>query len=498
MKKLSAYGLALVGAACASIIVPSSAVFAADTGVGNGSNSVQVCSEDEFNEALANDQVNYIKLCDDWSADYASFYYRNNINRDITIDGNNKTIDTLDIANSKETVIQNIESGDLILANANNVKVSNSVIGSLLSGGVEESKQKLTISDSKISRVRLYGVDLILEGKISISSPKQKWGIRGINIDGPAIMLMAHDNHDLDSSLDASKATITSSVEGKYRPTILYYGVKGVAANKEVTAPANIKLNQKKDMWRLDYKYDDALSKQYAEYGGGGAEEAVYLQNSAASAKNMKVKSVSRMAVVSDRLIYDFPMIVEKSESGEDTDALDRAQKAVQYSAYAYYIDNKYNNVDADEMNQEDISFSNIAYVRGSDQTDVPDAQYLYNVYQATQAKEKTASDAKNNSQDIIDAITKALASRLGNSEIKPDSASGASRANTQSDGVNDDMDNNVDNNTQNSKANGNVGVPNAGAKGKVLTTLAVIVLVCSSVVYVATSPKVRRILRKH
>ena len=492
MKKLSVYGLALVGAACASIIVPSSVVFAADTESANGSNSVQVCSEDEFNEALANDQVNYIKLCDGWSDDYGDIGSVNNINRNITIDGNNKTINALHIANSKETVIQNIESGDLAIANANNVKVSNSVIGFLLSGGVEESKQKLTISDSKISRVRLYGVDLILEGKISISRPKQKWSVR--ETDGPAIMLAAHDNHDLDSSLDASKATITSSVEGKYRPTILYYGVKGVAANKEVTAPANIKLNQKKDMWRLDYKYDDALSKQYAEYGGGGV---TYRQQSAASARTMEVKSVGPMRSIS-RLIYDFPMIVEKSESSEDTDALDRAQKAVQYSAYAYYIDNKYNNVDADEMNQEDISFSNIAYVRGSDQTDVPDAQYLYNVYQATQAKEKTASDAKNNSQDIIDAITKALASRLGNSEIKPDSASGASRANTQSDGVNDDMDNNVDNNTQNSKANGNVGVPNAGAKGKVLTTLAVIVLVCSSVVYVATSPKVRRILRKH
>lgn len=246
MKKLSVYGLALVGAACASIIVPSSVVFAADTESANGSNSVQVCSEDEFNEALANDQVNYIKLCDSWSDYYASFYPQNDINRNITIDGNNKTIDTLDIANSKETVIQNIESMYLSIASANNAKVSNSVIGSLDSGGIEKSKQNLTISDSKISRVRLYGVDLILEGKISISSPKQKWGIRGT--DGPAIMLMAHDNHDSDSSLDASKATITSSVEGKYRPTILYYGVKGVAANKEVTAPANIKLNQKKDM----------------------------------------------------------------------------------------------------------------------------------------------------------------------------------------------------------------------------------------------------------
>lgn len=492
MKKLSVYGLALVGAACASIIVPSSVVFAADTESANGSNSVQVCSEDEFNEALANDQVNYIKLCDSWSDYYASFYPQNDINRNITIDGNNKTINALYIANSKETVIQNIESGDLGLASANNAKVSNSVIGSLDSYGVEKSKQKLTISDSKISRVRLYGVDLILEGKISISSPKQKWGIRGT--DGPAIMLMAHDNHDFDSSLDASKATITSSVEGKYRPTILYYGVKGVAANKEVTAPANIKLNQKKDMWRLDYKYDDALSKQYAKHSGGGA---VYDQNFVASAKIMKVGSASPMRAISYST-YDFPRIVEEGKPNEDTDALDRAQKAVQYSAYAYYIDNKYNNVDADEMNQEDISFSNIAYVRGSDQTDVPDAQYLYNVYQTTQEKEKTTSDAKNNSQDIIDAITKALASRLGNNEIKPGSASGASRANTQSDGVNDDVDNNVDNNTQNSKANGNVGVPNAGAKGKVLTTLAVIVLVCSSVVYVATSPKVRHILRKH
>lgn len=495
MKKLSVYGLALVGAACASIIVPSSVVFAADTESANGSNSVQVCSEDEFNEALANDQVNYIKLCDDWSDDYGDIGSVNNINRNITVDGNNKTINALYIVNSKETVIQNIESGGLVV-DTNNAKVSNSVIGSLLSGGVEESKQKLTISDSKISRVRLYGVDLILEGKISISRPKQKRSFDETDIDGPAIMLAAHDNHDLDSSLDASKATITSSVEGKYRPTILYYGVKGVAANKEVTAPANIKLNQKKDMWRLDYKYDDALSKQYAEYGGGGVMDVV-LNKSAVRAKITKVGSVGPMRSIS-RLIYDFPMIVEKSESSEDTDALDRAQKAVQYSAYAYYIDNKYKNVDADEMNQEDISFSNIAYVRRSDQTDVPDVQYLYNVYQTTHEKEKTTSDAKNNSQDIIDAITKALASRLGNNEIKPGSASGVSRTNTQSDGVNDDVDNNVDNNTQNSKANGNVGVPNAGAKGKVLTTLAVIVLVCSSVVYVATSSKVRHILRKH
>lgn len=491
MKKLSVYGLALVGAACASIIVPSSVVFAADTESANGSNSVQVCSEDEFNEALANDQVNYIKLCDSWSDYYASFYPQNDINRNITIDGNNKTIDTLDIANSKETVIQNIESMYLSIASANNAKVSNSVIGSLDSGGIEKSKQNLTISDSKISRVRLYGVDLILEGKISISSHKQKWGISGIDTDGPAIMLAAHDNHDFDSSLDASKATITSSVEGKYRPTILYYGVKGVAANKEVTAPANIKLNQKKDMWRLDYKYDDALSKQYAKHSGGGA---VYDQNFVTSAKIMKVGSASPMRAISYST-YDFPRIVEEGKPNEDTDALDRAQKAVQYSAYAYYIDNKYNNVDADEMNQEDISFSNIAYARVPSQNNTP---YIYNVYQATQAKEKTTSDAKNNSQDIIDAITKALASRLGNNEIKSGSASGASRANTQSDGVNDDVDNNVDNNTQNSKANGNVGVPNAGAKGKVLTTLAVIVLVCSSVVYVATSPKVRHILRKH